>query len=116
MKKRLYILTPLFAWILIGLLLASPVLGHGGKQHSDNDFTKLRALQQATKLYNKLITDGKLGEGWEVDLRQVEITERKTGDKQETVVKFLRSVGSPEAVYFFFTPDGKYAGSNTTGK
>jgi hypothetical protein len=88
--------------------------GHGGK-HSEN-FTHLQALQKATQLYNKLISNKKLDQSWETDLKQVTVSNRQKGDKKEIVVTFHRGEGDPPAVYIFFDAAGKYTGSNFTGE
>lgn len=98
------------------VLVASPAFGHGGREHAAGSFTSFQALQKATKLYDRLITSGKLGENWETDLLQVEISSRQNNGSKEFVVSFKRANGDPLAVYFFFSHDGKYAGSNFTGK
>ena len=95
--------------------VAGSVFAHGGKKHA-NSFTALQALQQGTDLFNKLVGSGKLGESWETDLANVEITTRQKGGNKEYVVSFQRSTGDPKTVYIFFTADGKYSGSNFTGE
>ncbi|NIQ91222.1 MAG: hypothetical protein GWN93_20320 [Deltaproteobacteria bacterium] len=101
--------------LLTILSVADSVLAHGGKKHA-NSFTALQALQQGTDLFNKLVGSGKLGESWETDLANVEITNRQKGGQTDYVVSFQRSTGDPKTVYIFFTADGKYAGSNFTGE
>jgi hypothetical protein len=103
------------ALVLTILLVAEPALSHGGTKHAES-FTALQALQQGTDLFNKLVGSGKLGESWETDLANVEITTRQKGGNKEYVVSFQRSTGDPKTVYIFFTADGKYSGSNFTGK
>jgi hypothetical protein len=88
--------------------VAGSVFAHGGKKHA-NSFTPLQALQKSTDLYNQLVGSGKLGESWET-------TNRQKGGQTEYVVSFQRSTGDPKTVYIFFTADGKYSGSNFTGK
>jgi hypothetical protein len=97
------------------LLATSPGFGHGGKGHA-SAFTPLQALQEATKLYDKLVASGKLSENWETDLTKVEISNRQKGEQKEHVVSFQLISGEPDKVYIFFSADGKYAGSNFTGK
>ena len=97
------------------LSVTGSVFAHGGKKHADS-FTALQALQKSTDLYNQLVGSGKLGESWETDLANVEITNRQKGGQTEYVVSFQRSTGDPKTVYIFFTADGKYSGSNFTGK
>jgi hypothetical protein len=97
------------------LSLAGSVFAHGGKGHA-NSFTALQALQKSTDLFNQLVGSGKLGESWETDLANVEITNRQKGGNKEYVVSFQRSTGDPKTVYIFFTTDGKYSGSNFTGE
>ena len=102
--------------LLIFVLIVSTTLafGHGGK-HSDK-FTQLQALHQATKLFDQLITKGKLDQSWEIGLQNVAISKRKNKGNEDIVVSFQRKEGDPRSVYIFFKPDGKYAGSNFTGK
>ena len=97
------------------LSVAGSVFAHGGKGHA-NSFTALQALQKSTDLFNQLVGSGKLGESWGTDLANVEITNRQKGGHTGYVVSFRRSTGDPKTVYIFFTADGKYAGSNFTGK
>jgi len=103
--------------ILIIVLLAGPtiVYAHSGK-HADSEFTHLQALQKATELYDKLISGNKLEPSWETGLEKVEVSERTKGNQTEVVVAFHRSNGDPKTVYIFFSPDGRYAGSNFTGR
>jgi hypothetical protein len=102
--------------LLIPVLIISTTFafGHGGK-HSDK-FTQLQALQKATKLFDQLITKGKLDQSWEIGIQNVTISKRKNKGKDEVVVSFQRKKGDPRSVYIFFKPDGKYAGSNFTGE
>jgi Family of unknown function (DUF6488) len=101
--------------VLIAVIItATMAFGHGGK-HSDK-FTRLQALQKATKLYDQLITKGKLDQGWEIGLQNVTISNRKHEGKSEIVVSFQREKGDPQAVYIFFNSNGKYIGSNFTGE
>jgi hypothetical protein len=98
-------------------IIGSPAaFGHGGKKHAEGSFTQLQALQKAVKLYDRLIQGGKLKESWETGLKQVDISIRKKNGNKEFVVLFKRSEGNSDKVYFFFKADGKYAGSNFTGK
>jgi len=110
MNRGLTISMALFAVIITTAL----ALGHGGK-HSDK-FTRLQALQKATKLYDQLITKGKLDKSWETDLQNVTLSNRKHEGKNEIVVSFQRKEGNPKAVYIFFNFNGKYTGSNFTGE
>ena len=98
------------------VLITSPtfVFGHGGK-HSDK-FTQLQALQKATKLFDQLVTKGKLDQSWETGLENVAISKRTNKGKDEVVVSFQRKDGDPKAVFIFFNSDGKYVGSNFTGQ
>lgn len=97
------------------LISATGAYSHGGK-HAENEFTHLRALQKATELYDRLIEDGKLEQKWETDLQNVTIANRKQNDENELVVAFHRPDGDPKTVYIFFNLEGKYTGSNFTGK
>ena len=90
--------------------------GHGGKTHSDETFTAFQAVQKATQLYDRLIAAGKLSEGWETGLKTIKISTRKTGNKSEYVIQFETDKENPDSVYFFFSKDGMYSGSNFTGE
>ena len=98
------------------LFFYAMAMGHGGKDHAAGEFTPLMALQEATKLYDRLVSGGKLKESWETGLEAVKISTRKKGGHKEFVVSFHRSKGEPNTVYIFLTEKGKYAGSNFTGK
>ena len=101
--------------VCVGLALTAVVaVGHGGK-HADV-FTHLQALQKATQLYDRLISQKKLDPSWETSLKQVTVSNRQKGDKKEIVVEFQRDKGDPPAVYIFFDTAGKYTGSNFTGE
>lgn len=89
---------------------------HGGKTHGANMVTPFVIVQKATGLFDKLISEGKLNNAWETDLKTITVYSHQRGDKTEWVVKFLRTKGNPEAVYIFFDTSGKYIGSNFTGK
>ena len=110
MNRTIKISMVLSAVILTGAL----ALGHGGK-HSDK-FTRLQALQKATKLFDQLVSKGKLDPSWETGLENVAISKRKNKGKDEVLVSFQREEGEPRAVYIFFNSDGKYTGSNFTGE
>jgi hypothetical protein len=109
--KKLMIIATLLLWISVS---STPVFSHGGK-HTADEFTHLQALQKATELYDHLIANGKLDQSWETTLVRVDVSNRQKGNKKEVVVSFQRAEGEPQAVYIFFTADGKYAGSNFTG-
>ena len=109
-NRTLVLMTALIAVIITATL----AFGHGGK-HSEK-FTQLQALQKATKLYDQLITKGKLDQSWETGLQNVTISNRKHEGKNEIVVSFQRKEGDPKVVYIFFYTNGKYAGSNFTGE
>jgi hypothetical protein len=98
------------------LFVAAVAMGHGGKKHASGEFTALKALQEATELYERLVTGGKLVESWETELAQVKISTRHRKENKEFVVAFHRSKGEPNTVYIFFSDNGKYAGSNFTGE
>lgn len=110
MNRTLTISMALFAVVVTAAL----AFGHGGK-HS-KEFTQLQALQKATKLYDQLISQSKLDQSWETGLQNVTISSREPEGRTEIVVSFQRQEGDPKAVYIFFNSDGKYAGSNFTGK
>jgi len=109
--KNLLRIVLLFLVLIISTTFA---FGHGGK-HSDK-FTQLMALQKATKLFDQLITKGKLDQSWETGLKNVAISKRKNKGEDEVLVSFQRKEGDPKAVYIFFDSNGKYVGSNFTGK
>ena len=102
--------------LLILVLITSTTIafGYGGK-HSDK-FTQLQALQKATKLFDQLVTKGKLDQSWETGIENVAISKRKNKGKDEVVVSFQRKEGDPKTVYIFFDSNGKYVGSNFTGQ
>ena len=114
--KKVEIRTVIIFMILLFTIIIPAVaaFGHGGK-HSEA-FTNLQALQKATRLYDKLIDNGKLDPSWETDLEQVTVSNRQKGDRKEIVVVFQRREGDPKTVYIYFKTDGKYAGSNFTGE
>jgi len=114
-QRNRRIQTLAFTTALIAVIMAASLaFGHGGK-HSDQ-FTPLQALQKATKLFDQLVTKGKLDQNWETGLQKVTISNRTHEGKNEVVVSFQREEGDPKAVYIFLNSDGKYAGSNFTGK
>jgi hypothetical protein len=100
--------------ILAVIVSATVAFSHGGK-HAE-EFTPLQALKKATELYDRLIENGKLDQGWENNLSRAEVSKMLKGNKKEIVVSFYRLDGEPKTVYIFFKPDGKYAGSNFTGE
>jgi len=114
-KSYCFIISSLFI-LCASLVLTSPAFGHGGKTHKETRFTTFQALQKAMTLYDKLIVSKKLPETWETNLVNVKISVRKKDEKSEYVVVFERSEEEPASVYFFFTMEGKYSGSNFTGK
>ena len=75
------------------IISATLAFGHGGK-HADK-FTQLQALQKATKLFDQLVTKGKLDQSWENGLQKVTISKRKHEGKNEVVVSFQRKEGDP---------------------
>jgi hypothetical protein len=103
------------AALLLVVAAASPALAHGGKEHGAADFTSFKALEKATGLYNRLLSSGKLDASWETGLDNVTIATPTHSGGKEFVVTFHRTQGEPQAVYFFFSAEGKYAGSNFTG-
>lgn len=110
-KSKAYLISGLI--LMLTLWTVATVYGHGGKHIGQ--FSRLQALQEATKMYDQLINKGKLDQGWETGLENVTISNRNKNGKDETVVSFKRSEGDPRAVYIFFNAEGKYAGSNFTG-
>ena len=103
---------------LVGLTLSvtTSAFSHGGKTHSEETFTAFQAVQKATQLYDRLIAAGKLSEGWETGLKTIKISTRKTGNKSEYVIQFETDKENPDSVYFFFSKEGMYSGSNFTGE
>ena len=100
---------------IVGIVFTGvTAFGHGGK-HAGT-FTHLQALQKATQLYDKLISNGKLNQSWETELEKVTVSDRQKGEKKEIVVEFHRGEGDPPVVYIFFDASGKYTGSNFTGE
>ena len=105
-------------WIAATLLIfsAATAMGHGGKTHADEPFSSFQAAQKAVGLYDRLIVSGKLPVKWETNLTSINISVRGTGDQREYVVRFKRTGGDPESVYFYFDRNGEYVGSNFTGQ
>ncbi len=105
-------------WIAVTLLIfsAATAMGHGGKTHADEPFSAFQAAHKAAGLYDRLIVSGKLPEKWETDLTSIDITIRGSGDQREYVVRFKRTGGDPDSVYFYFDRSGEYVGSNFTGQ
>ena len=107
---------PLLGIMSLYLLTAPPAVGHGGKPHAEA-FTAFQALGKGAELYDRLILAGKLDESWETDLKRVHIDSRSDGAGQrEVVVRFERTSGEPDSVFFFFDQTGAYSGSNFTGE
>lgn len=113
--KLLIMAVSVIGFISIGIGTL-PAYSHGGKTHDGKMFSALQAAQKATQLYDRLIASGKLPEVWETELKAIHITIRKSTDKREYVVQFQRGQGDPDSVYFFFDQEGKYSGSNFSGK
>ncbi|HSO20587.1 MAG TPA: DUF6488 family protein [Desulfosarcina sp.] len=95
---------------------ALPAWGHGGKSHGGTGFSSFQAVQKAAELYDRLIEMDKLEEAWETELTTIDVSTRQAGDRQEYVVRFRRTDGDPDSVYFFFDQQGEYSGSNFTGQ
>ena len=102
------------AALTAAIMTVGLAFGHGGK-HSEK-FTQLQALQKATKLFDQLVSKGKLDQSWETGLENVAISKRNINGKDEVAVSFQRTEGDPRAVYIFFDSNGKYSGSNFTGE
>ena len=102
----------------MGLMLsgALPALSHGGKNHGETEFTSFQAVRKASELYDRLIVAGKLDGVWETGLSSITVNSRNSEGKKEFVVKFIRTQGEPDSVYFFFDLNGEYTGSNFSGK
>ena len=111
-KKTLIAFTMIVGLIYVNIL---PAYGHGGKTHDGASFTAFQAAQKAIKLYDRLITSGKLSEEWETGLKNIKISTRTSSGKHEYVVQFERAKGNPSSVFFFFNQEGEYSGSNFTG-
>ena len=112
-NKSAAIIVSVAAFIMIAGVL--PTHGHGGKSHGDSKFSSFMAVQEASKLYDRLITMEKLPEAWETGLTSIVVSIREAEEEQEYVVRFNRKEGDPRSVYFFFDMDGQYSGSNFTG-
>jgi hypothetical protein len=115
-SKQLLIITIISTIIALSLTVSPAAFGHGGKQHKENEFTALSALQKATKLYSQLIAKGKLSENWEINLSNIEISTLNSNNTIEYMVSFAKSNGEPKEVFIFFDSNGNYNGSNFTGK
>ncbi len=102
--------------LIIIFMIAASALSHGPKGHSEGDFTAFQAVKKGVALYDKLVASSKLGERWETDLVNIEVSTRGTSSKKEFVVKFIRSTSDPRAVFIFFSGNGEYNGSNFIGK
>ncbi len=110
------ILSALVIFSMVATFGAATTFGHGGKSHGGSEFTSLQAVQEALKLYDKLIVAGKLPEEWETGLEAINVDIRQTNGKNEYMVQFKKSEGDGGSVYFFFDQKGEYSGSNFTGK
>jgi hypothetical protein len=97
-------------------IVTNPARSHGGKTHAEDTFTTFQAVQKATVLYDRLIASGKLPEIWETGLKAIIISTQNTGNSRETVVQFETINENPSSVYFFFSQDGAYSGSNFSGE
>jgi hypothetical protein len=98
------------------ILIGSFTFAHGPKGHGSSEFTAFMAVKKGVELYNQLLASGRLDESWETGLDKIEVATRKSGDKNEFVLGFSRSQGSPKTVYIFFSEKGEYTGSNFTAK
>ena len=101
---------------LVVLLAGVKGFGHGPKGHTEGGITSLQAMKKGLELYDRLVAKGKLSEGWETNLKRIEVSKWTDGKQKEFVVEFLRSEGKPRSVYIFISEKGKYLGSNFTGK
>jgi hypothetical protein len=106
----------IFILLLVLLLGVLEVHGHGPKGHDNQGFTHLSAVKKGIDLYEKLLTAGKLEERWEMGLTKIEVLKKVRNGNSEFVVKFVCSTGKPNSLYIFFNENGKYSGSNFTGK
>ena len=113
-KNKLY--TCIVIITIFTILPLFNAFAHGGRNHDTNAFTSLKAVQKALGMYDKLIAGGNLPEDWESGLKNIQVTIREKNGKSEYVVSFQKTEGNPAAVYFFFTLEGRYAGSNFTGQ
>ena len=89
---------------------------HGGKTHAAEPFSAFQAVQKATQLYDRLLASGKLTEDWETGLSSIHVSIRGAENDREYEVRFKRTDGEPDSVYFYFNRQGDYSGSNFTGK
>ena len=86
--------------ILVLIISTTFAFGHGGN-HTD-EFSHLQALQKATKLFDQLVTKGKLDQSWETDIENVAISKRKNKGKDEVVVSFsARRRRSEDGLHLF---------------
>ncbi len=116
-RRHMRLMTTI-ALIATGVVLTGTGIAnsHGGKTHGEEPFSAFQAVQKATQLYDRLIVSGKLTEDWETDLVSIHISARGDETSRETVVRFKRTGGDPESLYFYFDNRGEYSGSNFTGK
>ena len=78
------------AALIFCVLMAFPpqISAHGGKDHGENEFTSLKALEKAVGMYDELIAKGKLDPDWETGLSRVELRVVESEDKSEYGVSF----------------------------
>lgn len=102
--------------IMVLLITTTVAFSHGGK-HGADELTHFLALKKAIELYDRLLEIEKLDQSWEQGLVKVDVSSRQKDGQNEIAVAFQRSEGEPSTVYIFFdAANGKYSGSNFTGK
>lgn len=106
----------IFIILMVNIMIIPQAFSHGGKTHDENEFTAFSALNEATKLYGKLLEDGKLQETWEIELVNIKISNREKNGDKEFVVSFEKTSGDPAKVFIFIDANGNYSGSNFSGE
>ena len=105
-----------FIIFCFNLLVVDMARAHGGKTHQSEGITALEAVQTATGLFERLLEKGKLDDSWESGLVKIRVSHPTDTSGSNFAVSFHRRSGTPEAVYIFISTEGKYAGSNFTGR
>ncbi len=112
LKKASALAAIFFAILLAGTLS----FGHGPKGHTGGEFNAFQAAKKGIMLYDRLVSEGKLDESWEIGLEIIKVSKQNRGLQKEFIVKLSRAMGEPRPVYIFFSESGEYTGSNFTGK
>jgi hypothetical protein len=105
-----------FIIFCFNLLVTDMARAHGGKTHQSEGITALEAVETATGLFKRLIEKGKLDDSWESGLVEIRVSHPDQTSESNYAVSFHRQNKTPEAVYIFISLQGKYAGSNFTGR